>query len=293
MAELFSAEQVLFAQNVHTKTADAIKRTANRRIEAEMALIRLCSPETDTDVSALTARIARLEKELASLRENGVPVSAVAPVSAASVSAPRETASAVPGTPQRAPAIDPDEDIPPFEGFGQEASKGGYANAFSDEEEDDEKFDYDAFMAEYDKQTGAVPPEPAAPEPETPAAAEAFPETAPEPETAAAAEAFPKTAPEPAPAPEEKKHTYSPTVDGVLPDGPVNKGAWVNVVQETERSFSPLRGMLTGSTARIIGDLLVVTLARQVFLSDSLIIEKMLPVVERNLHRRYDIRLEK
>ena len=275
MAELFSTEQVLFALNVLTKTADAIKRTANRRIEAEMALIRLCSPETDSDVSALSARIAKLEKELAALRENGVPASASNNTSAP-VPAPRETAPAAQDTP--APAIDPEEDIAPFEGFGQESASGGYANAFSAKEEDDDAFDFDAFMAEYDKQTGAAPPLPAE-KTETPAPAETATEPAP------AAEA-------PAPAPEEKKHTYSPNVAGILPDGPVNKGAWVNVVQETERSFDPLRGMLTGSTARIVGDQLVVKLSKPLFLPDTVIRSKLLPVVEKNLHRTYEIRFE-
>ena len=300
MASLFTTEQTLFALNVLTKTADAIKRTANRRIEAEMALIRLCSPETDADVSALMARIAKLESELKAIRANGVPV---ANINDPPAPAPRETAPApVPTSlqqapaaqdrpqqapaaqdpPQPAPAIDPEEDIPPFEGFGQETPSGGYAAAFSGEEEDDAAFDFDAFMAEYDKQTGAAPPDAAPPEPEPTAAAEPAPESVPE------------TAPSPAPAaPAEKKHIYSPNVVGTLPDGPVNKGAWVNVVQETERSFGPLRGMLTGSTARILGDVLVVTLTKPVFLEDPLIIEKLQPVVEKNLHRHYEIRLEK
>lgn len=280
MAGLFSTEGVLFALNVLTKTADAIKRTANRRIEAEMALIRLCSPETDGDISALMARIAKLEAELAAIRANGVPAAVPQPVPAAPIpAAPKPT--------QPVPPINPEEDISPFEGFGQENAGGGYANAFADDGEDDEAFDYDAFIREYDHQTGAAPapaPEPAAEEAAAPETDDSAAPPVPEPEQ--------KPASEPASAPAEKTHAYSPKVTGVLPDGPVNKGAWVNVVQETERSFDPLRGMLTGSTARIVGNALVVKLTKPLFLPDMLIKSKLLPVVEKNLHRTYDIRFE-
>jgi hypothetical protein len=185
------------------------------------------------------------------------------------------------------PPINPEEDISPFEGFGQENAGGGYANAFADDGEDDEAFDYDAFIREYDHQTGAAPapaPEPAAEEAAAPETDDSAAPPVPEPEQ--------KPTSEPASAPAEKTHAYSPKVTGVLPDGPVNKGAWVNVVQETERSFDPLRGMLTGSTARIVGNALVVKLAKPLFLPDMLIKSKLLPVVEKNLHRTYDIRFE-
>lgn len=79
LAALFTNAQVLNALNVLTAAADAIKHTQNRRIEAEMALIRLCVPENDSDVSALLARISVLEKELAAIKANGVRIAAPAP----------------------------------------------------------------------------------------------------------------------------------------------------------------------------------------------------------------------
>ena len=64
IAELFTKDAVLYALNVLTAAADAMRRTQNRRIEAEMALIRLTRPETDESAAALSVRIARLEKEI-------------------------------------------------------------------------------------------------------------------------------------------------------------------------------------------------------------------------------------
>ncbi len=70
IASLFAKEAVLYALNILTAAADAMRRTQNRRIEAEMALIRLTRPETDESVAALSVRIAQLEKEIAALKKN-------------------------------------------------------------------------------------------------------------------------------------------------------------------------------------------------------------------------------
>ncbi len=74
IASLFTKETVLYALNVLTAAADAMRKTQNRRIEAEMALIRLTRPETDESVSALTVRISQLEKEIENLKKSGVRV---------------------------------------------------------------------------------------------------------------------------------------------------------------------------------------------------------------------------
>ncbi len=74
IASLFTKETVLYALNILTAAADAMRRTQNRRIEAEMALIRLTRPETDESAAALSVRIAQLEKEIELLKRNGVSV---------------------------------------------------------------------------------------------------------------------------------------------------------------------------------------------------------------------------
>lgn len=85
IASLFTKETVLYALNVLTTAADAMRRTQNRRIEAEMALIRLTRPETDESAAALSVRIAQLEKEISELKRNGVAVVREPAVSAAAV----------------------------------------------------------------------------------------------------------------------------------------------------------------------------------------------------------------
>ena len=284
MADLFSNEQILFALNVLTKTAEAIKRTQNRRIEAEMALIRLCSPAADTDTSALLARIANLEAELAALKKNGVP----APAAQTAAPAPRQTPAPSPGE---------DDDFP-FEGFGHEAPAGGYANAFSQEEEDDAPMDVNAFIRERDGAARPAPAETPGESPETPAGTPEMPAEAP---PAAPPEALSEqTSQPPAPPPQEKPAEPAPAPmgapkkpipEGVQPDGPVEGSLWFDIIKEAELSFGPMRGMLTGSRAKITGNVLTVRLARPMILGEAIYKNVLTPVLKKYLHRDYDIRL--
>ena len=108
LAALFTDEHILYALNVLAKTTETVKRTTSRRIEAEMALIRICSPETDTDVSALNARIAALESALASVQAGGTVPAKAAPVKEAPAPA---APAAVPVAPDAAPAA-ADAEVP-------------------------------------------------------------------------------------------------------------------------------------------------------------------------------------
>lgn len=73
-ASLFSVEEILNIMNILSSAIASIKVTQNRRIETEMAMIKICSPETSTDVSALFARIAKLEKQIADLSSGQVVI---------------------------------------------------------------------------------------------------------------------------------------------------------------------------------------------------------------------------
>lgn len=72
LADQFSIEEILNIMNTLSSAIAAIKATQNRRIETEMAIIKICSPNTSTDVSALFARIAELEEKVKNLTENGI-----------------------------------------------------------------------------------------------------------------------------------------------------------------------------------------------------------------------------
>ncbi len=64
ISDLFSIEEILSIMNILSATIASIKVTQNRRVETEMAIIKICSPEVSTDLSALYARIAKLEQKL-------------------------------------------------------------------------------------------------------------------------------------------------------------------------------------------------------------------------------------
>lgn len=92
-AQNFSLGRILSAMDVLNDAAFRLKGGANRRATVEMAVLRLCSPQLDTDVSALVARISELERKI----ENGI----VAP---ATKQAPRPTVPAAPAKTEAAPA---------------------------------------------------------------------------------------------------------------------------------------------------------------------------------------------
>ena len=60
----FTLENILRALGVFEETAGNMKRGVNRRVEVEMALIKLCSPKLDNSFSSLLARVSALESRL-------------------------------------------------------------------------------------------------------------------------------------------------------------------------------------------------------------------------------------
>ncbi|MBQ8783111.1 MAG: DNA polymerase III subunit gamma/tau [Clostridia bacterium] len=74
-AEKFSLQSILYCLGIIESGLIALKNSINKRIETEMTVVRLCSPELSEDNSALIQRIERLEE----MMKNGVKIEA-APV---------------------------------------------------------------------------------------------------------------------------------------------------------------------------------------------------------------------
>ncbi|MCI5738681.1 MAG: DNA polymerase III subunit gamma/tau [Ruminococcus sp.] len=91
-AQSFTLARILSAMDMLNETAVRLKAGANGRTAVEMALLRLADPQLDTDIAALTARVAELERRL----DTGA---FQAPVKANTV-----TENAEPSAPKSAPA---------------------------------------------------------------------------------------------------------------------------------------------------------------------------------------------
>ncbi len=66
LLKLFSPGELLRMTSILRDTVSGFNTSANRRIDAELCLIRLCEPEAELDASALNARLTRLENKIAS-----------------------------------------------------------------------------------------------------------------------------------------------------------------------------------------------------------------------------------
>ena len=230
LAGLFTEEGVLYALSVLTQSADAMGRAVSRRVEAELALIKLCRPQTDSGVFALAQRVAELEKKIEELESAPPPV--------------------------RSAPVKKESD---FAGFEAEQGTSDFAAAFAAAEDEPEEaenadFDFDAFMSEH-----------AAKKEEKDEINEA---------------AFERVVEELSP---------PPAGDGI------DSRSWLKVILETERSFPPLTGMLTGSAARIQGDALFIRLADEKirgFCNEAILAKHAAAAAKRVLGREYTIKLE-
>lgn len=77
LSDKFSVDEILNIMNILSGAIASIKVTQNRRIETEMAMIKICTPESSTDVSSLFARISELEEKIKNIQVSGVAVSPV------------------------------------------------------------------------------------------------------------------------------------------------------------------------------------------------------------------------
>jgi len=98
----FSPGELLRMTSILRETALGFSASANRRIDAELCIIRLCEPEAVMDLESLNARLSRLENKVA----NGV---IAAPQPALQEQAPLD----------EAPPWD-DDDAPPLEPMPEE-----------------------------------------------------------------------------------------------------------------------------------------------------------------------------
>lgn len=77
-AKTFSMNEIFHAVSVLQDTLVKMAKSASKRLEFELALVKLCSPELSGGTEALLARIEKLEKEIVLLKARGI--SSAAPV---------------------------------------------------------------------------------------------------------------------------------------------------------------------------------------------------------------------
>lgn len=88
-AKTFSQPEIFYAISVLQDTLVKMSKSASKRLEFELALVKLCSPELSLGTEALLARIEKLESELALLKARGVaPAVSSAPAEEAKASEP-------------------------------------------------------------------------------------------------------------------------------------------------------------------------------------------------------------
>ena len=99
LAQLLSPAQLLYMIDRLQRTLSNFAVSTNRRLDAELCLMELCQPELTLDAQSLSARIGRLEEQIAS----GVPVKQ-APKKAPAPKEPKK-----PAAPQKEAAPAPQE----------------------------------------------------------------------------------------------------------------------------------------------------------------------------------------
>ena len=308
MSRRFSSEQILYALNVLTSTAAALGRSANRRVDAEMALIRLCAPEHDDNAAALTARIAKLEAELARLQAEGVPQRPAPQTQTAPAPQTRQKAAPAPEPePEKeAPApFTPEKEEADFRGFAQEETKPSYANLFGDAGEDDDPLDetsLEALAAAENEPPEDLPPFDPDDAP--------FPPDEPAPDTSPGGLPFgPDAASSSAPDPDFDFDSFVETYTGkssetleaedesrrAAGEDAVATKEWLKIVLEVERAYPPLGGKFTGSSAYVRGSrLLIRPMSPMIKMTTppDLLARYVAPVVEARLGKAYQVAFE-
>lgn len=66
LQDKFTAAELLRTTSVLQETAAGFAKSANRRVDAELCILRLCDPSLDVDARSISARLSKLEDRLAS-----------------------------------------------------------------------------------------------------------------------------------------------------------------------------------------------------------------------------------
>ena len=113
LAEGFTAAELVQMMGILQKAQADLYRSSSRRLDAELCLIRLCDRHLAEDVEGLTARISRLEEQLAC----GVPAAPAAqpaqPVRGPEPPAPVSEEPPPPWEEEPPPLVD--QDLPPWD----------------------------------------------------------------------------------------------------------------------------------------------------------------------------------
>lgn len=176
LTQAFSAGELVQMMTILQSAQADLYRSTSRRLDAELCLIRLCDRRLSDTYEGLTARISRLEEEMA----RGLPLRQSAP--AMEAAPPAGAVAAAPSAGQEAPAA-PAEDRPPWEDPAEEEEP---PFVFSDEDAPPE--DLPPWEMEPPRAPAAAPqpatPAPAAPTreprqaaPSAPPAGQTFPQT--------------------------------------------------------------------------------------------------------------------
>ena len=66
LVDRFTAAELLRITSVLQETASGFAKSANRRVDAELCILRLCDPALDLDAKGINARLSKLEDQIAS-----------------------------------------------------------------------------------------------------------------------------------------------------------------------------------------------------------------------------------
>ncbi|HNW04442.1 MAG TPA: DNA polymerase III subunit gamma/tau [Oscillospiraceae bacterium] len=102
-AQRLTPQTIFYAISVLQDTAARMGRTASKRLELELAMVKLCSPALSDSPESMLARIDKLERELALLKAGTIPPAGTVPAA----SSPAGEAQADPAGPGTGPKAAP------------------------------------------------------------------------------------------------------------------------------------------------------------------------------------------
>lgn len=73
-AQCLDADTLMRYIRICSELANQLRYSSQKRIDVEVAFVKLCKPQMESDIISLKQRVEELEKELAELKENGAGV---------------------------------------------------------------------------------------------------------------------------------------------------------------------------------------------------------------------------